>query len=77
VRRMLTEADREEISPRGIAEHAGGRVIAERMGRDPSVISRDVATSRRSGPVPGDGGGAGRRRGRRSGRGCASNPRLP
>ena len=43
MRRMLTEADREEISPRGIAEHAGGRVIAERMGRDPSVISRDVA----------------------------------
>ena len=40
--RMLTEADREEIS-RGIAEHAEGRVIAERIGRDPSVISRDVA----------------------------------
>ena len=42
MRRMLTDADREEIS-RGIAEHAEGRVIAERMGRDPSVISRDVA----------------------------------
>ena len=40
-RRMLTEADREEIS-RGIAEHAEGRVIAARIGRDPSVISREI-----------------------------------
>jgi len=40
-RRMITEADREEIS-RGIAEHAEGQVIAERIGRDPSVISREI-----------------------------------
>jgi len=39
---MLTEDDREEIS-RGIAEQAEGRVIAERIGRDPSVVSREVA----------------------------------
>jgi len=39
MRRMLTDADREEIS-RGNAE---GRVIAERIGRDPSVVSPDVA----------------------------------
>ena len=39
MRRMLTDADREEIS-RGNAE---GRVIAERIGRDPSVVSREVA----------------------------------
>ncbi|MGH3614589.1 MAG: transposase [Pseudonocardia sp.] len=42
VRRMLTEVDREEIS-RGIAEQAEGRVIAERIGRDPSVVCRDIA----------------------------------
>ncbi len=42
VRRMLTEADREVIS-RGIAEDAQGRVIAERIGRDPGVVSRDIA----------------------------------
>ncbi len=42
VRRMLTDADREEIS-RGIAERLEGGVIAERIGRDPSVVSRDIA----------------------------------
>ncbi len=42
VRRMLTEADREEIS-RGIAGNVEGRVIAERIGRDPSVVCRDIA----------------------------------
>ncbi len=41
-RRMLTEADREEIS-RGIAEGLEGRVIAARIGRCPSVISREIA----------------------------------
>jgi IS30 family transposase len=38
---MLTEADREEIS-RGIAELLEGRVIAQRIGRDPSVVSREI-----------------------------------
>ncbi|MGH3899039.1 MAG: transposase [Pseudonocardiaceae bacterium] len=41
-RRMLTEADREKIS-RGIAEELEGKVIAERIGRCPSVVSRDIA----------------------------------
>ena len=40
-RRMLTEADREEIS-RGIAEQVEGKVIAERIGRCPSIVSRDI-----------------------------------
>ena len=35
-------ADREEIS-RGIAEGVDGVVIAARIGRDPSVVSRDIA----------------------------------
>jgi len=39
---MLTETDREEIS-RGIAEQLEGWVIAERIGRDPSVVCRDIA----------------------------------
>jgi len=39
---MLTDADREEIS-RGIAECLPGKVIAGRLGRCPSVISREVA----------------------------------
>jgi IS30 family transposase len=39
---MLTEADREEIS-RGIAEKLEGRVIAARIDRCPSVISREIA----------------------------------
>ena len=41
-RRMLGAADREEIS-RGIAEGVEGVVIAARIGRDPSVVSRDIA----------------------------------
>ena len=41
-RRMLTETDREEIS-RGIAEELEGKVIAERIERCPSVVSRDIA----------------------------------
>lgn len=40
-RRMLTEADREEIS-RGIAEDLEGKVIAERIGRSPSAVSREI-----------------------------------
>jgi IS30 family transposase len=40
-RRMLTEADREEIS-RGIAEELEGTVIATRIGRCPSVVSREI-----------------------------------
>jgi IS30 family transposase len=39
---MLTEADREEIS-RGIAEELDGEVIAVRLGRCPSIISREIA----------------------------------
>jgi IS30 family transposase len=39
---MLTTADREEIS-RGIAEGVQDKVIAARIGRCPSVISREVA----------------------------------
>jgi transposase, IS30 family len=42
LRRMLTEADREEIS-RGIAENLEGKRIAARIGRCPSVVSRDIA----------------------------------
>ena len=42
VRRQLTDDDREEIS-RGIAEQAEGKVIAERIGRSPSVVSREIA----------------------------------
>jgi transposase, IS30 family len=39
---MLTAADREEIS-RGIAQDQPGVVIAARIGRDPSVISREIS----------------------------------
>lgn len=39
---MLTEQDREEIS-RGIVEDVDGRVIAARIGRSPSVVSREIA----------------------------------
>jgi transposase, IS30 family len=39
---MLTETDREEIS-RGIAENLAGKVIAARIGRCPSVVSREIA----------------------------------
>jgi len=42
VRVMLMLADREEIS-RGLAGGLAYKEIALRMGRDPSVISRDVA----------------------------------
>ena len=41
MRRMLTLADREEIS-RGLAQGVGLKRIAARIGRDPSVISREV-----------------------------------
>jgi transposase, IS30 family len=41
-RGMLTEADREEIS-RGIAENLQGKQIAARIGRCPSVVSREIA----------------------------------
>lgn len=42
MRKMLTMLDREEIS-RGLAEGLEFTQIAARLGRDPSVISRDVA----------------------------------
>jgi IS30 family transposase len=41
-RRGLIEADREEIS-RGIAQGLAGVVIAAQIGRDPSVVSREIA----------------------------------
>ena len=47
VRRMLTLADREEIS-RGLAESLEYRDIAVRIGRDASIVSREVA--RHGGP---------------------------
>ena len=42
MRVMLMLSDREEIS-RGLAEGLQYKEIASRLGRDPSVISRDVA----------------------------------
>lgn len=42
VRAMLMLSDREEIS-RGLAEGLEYKQIALRIGRDPSVVSRDVA----------------------------------
>jgi IS30 family transposase len=39
---MLTEIDREEIS-RGIVEGLEVQVIAVRIGRSPSVVSREIA----------------------------------
>ena len=42
MREMLMLVDREEIS-RGLAEGLGYKQIAFRVGRDPSVISREVA----------------------------------
>ncbi|MGH3831566.1 MAG: IS30 family transposase [Pseudonocardiaceae bacterium] len=39
---MVTEADREEIS-RGVAEGLEVKVIAARIGRSPSVVSREIA----------------------------------
>jgi IS30 family transposase len=44
---MLTAADREEIS-RGLAQNLPQRVIAARIGRNPSVISREI--TRHGGP---------------------------
>jgi IS30 family transposase len=41
VRRMLTSEDREEIT-RGIVEGLSGKEIAARIGRDPSVVSREI-----------------------------------
>ena len=41
-RRMLSAADREEIS-RGIAQGQPQVVIAAQIGRDPSVVSREIA----------------------------------
>jgi transposase, IS30 family len=41
-RRMLTEIDREEISC-GTVEGVEGLVIAARIGRSPSVVSREIA----------------------------------
>jgi IS30 family transposase len=41
VRKMLTLSDREEIS-RGLAEKLRFKQIAGRIGRDPSVVSREV-----------------------------------
>ena len=41
LRRMLTLEDREEIS-RGISEGLSGQEIAARIGRSPSVVSREV-----------------------------------
>lgn len=38
----LTLVEREEIS-RGVAEDVSARTIAKRLGRDPSVISREIA----------------------------------
>jgi transposase, IS30 family len=40
-RRVLTQQDREEIT-RGIAEGLSGKAIAARLGRDPSVVSREI-----------------------------------
>ncbi|SDY27325.1 Helix-turn-helix domain-containing protein, partial [Modestobacter sp. DSM 44400] len=40
-RQQLTATDREEIS-RGIAEQVQGKTIAARIGRCPSVVSRDI-----------------------------------
>lgn len=42
VRQMLTLQDREEIS-RGIAEGLESKAIAERIGRCPSIVSREIA----------------------------------
>jgi IS30 family transposase len=41
-RRMLTDADREEIS-RGIAADEEQEQLAARIGRDPSVVCREIA----------------------------------
>jgi IS30 family transposase len=63
---MLTEADREGIS-RGIAERLEGWLIAERIGRDPSVVSREIARH----------GGRGRYRAVLAGRAAVAARRRP
>src|SRR5512144_5345 len=63
---MLSAADREEIS-RGIAEGVEGAVIAARVGRDTSVISREIARH----------GGRERYRATRAGRAAAVARRRP
>jgi IS30 family transposase len=65
-RRVLSAGDREEIS-RGIAEGADGVVIAVRIGRDPSVVSREIARH----------GGRQRYRATRAGRVAAAARRRP
>ncbi len=63
---MLTAADREEIS-RGLAAGTAQVVIAARIGRDPSVVSREIARH----------GGRGRYRANRAGRAAAAGRRRP
>jgi IS30 family transposase len=63
---MLTAADREEIS-RGIAQDQPGVVIAARIGRDPSVVSREIARH----------GGRDRYRASRASRAAARDRRRP
>ncbi len=41
-RKIVSAADREEIS-RGIAENAEGKLIAGRIARCPSVVSREIS----------------------------------
>jgi IS30 family transposase len=63
---MLTAADREEIS-RGLAEDLSQVVIAARIGRDPSVVSREIARH----------GGRSRYRATRAARAAAAGRRRP
>ena len=63
---MLGAGDREEIS-RGIAEGHPGVVIAARIGRDPSVVSREIARH----------GGRGRYRAVAAGRAAAASRGRP
>ncbi|MDQ2710436.1 MAG: helix-turn-helix domain-containing protein, partial [Actinomycetota bacterium] len=53
---MMMLSDREEIS-RGLAEGLRYKEIALRIGRDPSVVSRDVARHGGRGGYRGRGGG--------------------
>lgn len=64
-RRMLTDQDREEIS-RGIAAGEEQKQIADRIGRDPSVVCREIARH---------GGREGYRAGRAAGRARRSRAR--
>lgn len=57
--RMSTMADQEEIS-RGVAQGEELRVIAARIGRDPSIVSREVNRHGRAGDLSGHDGRAGR-----------------